>query len=117
MIGRLGSVEELLAAPVEHLIEVQQVVERVHRPGSGGVMPFCPIADGRVVLDHPLRALATGAAADVPLVIGTNAHETTLFLWPKPTRASAPTHMAGRSRTTSWQRGSGATPGDHTKSS
>ena len=81
VVGTLGGVEGLLAAPVERLVEVQADVERRHRPGSGGVMPFCPLVDGRVVPEHPLRALETGASADVSLVIGTNRHETTFFLW------------------------------------
>jgi para-nitrobenzyl esterase len=80
-VEQLGGIDALLAAPVERLLAVQQTIERTHRPGSGGVMPFCPIADGRVLTDHPHAALAAGASADVPLLIGSNRHETTLFLW------------------------------------
>jgi para-nitrobenzyl esterase len=81
VVERLGGVEAVLAAPVERLVGVQVAIEGRHRPGSGGVMPFCPIVDGRVLPDHPLDALAAGASAEVPLVLGTNRHETTLFLW------------------------------------
>jgi para-nitrobenzyl esterase len=80
-VEQLGGVDALLAAPVERLLAVQQTIERTHRAGSGGVMPFCPIADGRVLTDHPHAALAAGASRDVPLLIGSNRDETTLFLW------------------------------------
>jgi para-nitrobenzyl esterase len=80
-IEQLGGMDTLLAAPVEQLLAVQQTIERTHRPGSGGVMPFCPIVDGRVLTDHPYAALAAGASRDVPLLIGSNRDETTLFLW------------------------------------
>jgi para-nitrobenzyl esterase len=81
VVERLGGVDGVLGAPLERLLDVQADVERRHRPGSGGVMPFCPLVDGRLLPEHPLQALAAGASADVPLVIGTNRHETTLFLW------------------------------------
>jgi para-nitrobenzyl esterase len=67
--------------PLDALVEIQQEIERAHRPGMGGVMPFCPLVDGRVFHDHPVAALAAGASADIPLVIGSNRDETTLFLW------------------------------------
>lgn len=80
-VGQLGGMDALLAAPVERLLTVQETIERTHRPGSGGVMPFCPIADGRVLTDHPHAALSAGASRGVPLLIGSNRDETTLFLW------------------------------------
>jgi para-nitrobenzyl esterase len=44
------------------------------------LLPFCPVIDGEVLPQPPLDALRAGAAADVPLLTGTNLDETRLFL-------------------------------------
>ncbi|MFE1591322.1 carboxylesterase/lipase family protein [Nocardia sp. NPDC058705] len=45
-------------------------------PGS---YPFAPVADGDFLPDAPLDAIAAGRAHPVPLIIGTNRDEATLF--------------------------------------
>ncbi len=77
----LGGAEAMRNAPVEQVLQAQIEIEREHPPGSGGAMPFWPVADGRSVSGHPLDEIASGAAAPVPLIVGSNLHETTLFLW------------------------------------
>ena len=81
VVAELGSVDELLRAPAARLLEVQRAVEAERTPGTASVMAFCPTVDGRVVTDHPQSAVAAGASAEVPLIIGTNRDEVTLFLW------------------------------------
>jgi para-nitrobenzyl esterase len=48
-------------------------------------MAFIPVIDGDVLPAHPLAAIAAGASADVPLLIGTNAEEFRFFLVPPGT--------------------------------
>lgn len=45
-------------------------------------LPYGPAIDGYVIPDAPLEIIRRGEQAPVPLVIGTNAHETELFLPP-----------------------------------
>ena len=42
-------------------------------------LPFLPVVDGVLLPDHPLAAVANGAAAGIDLLIGTNRDELTLF--------------------------------------
>ncbi|MFT4123946.1 MAG: carboxylesterase/lipase family protein [Microbacteriaceae bacterium] len=44
-----------------------------------GTAPFSPVIDGEVLPERPSDAVAAGRSARVPLIIGTNAHEGTLF--------------------------------------
>ncbi|MGH8996892.1 MAG: carboxylesterase/lipase family protein, partial [Acidimicrobiales bacterium] len=81
VVAELGSVDELRRAPAARLLEIQRAVEAERTPGTASVMAFCPTVDGRVVTDHPQAAVAAGASAEVPLIIGTNRDEVTLFLW------------------------------------
>jgi para-nitrobenzyl esterase len=50
--------------------------------GSVGVMPFHPMVDGDVLDATPLAAFQSGAAAGMPLIIGTTTDEMRLFLDP-----------------------------------
>jgi para-nitrobenzyl esterase len=77
----LGGASALRTAPVQRIVEVQTQIERERPPGSGGAMPFWPVVDGHSVSGHPLDEIASGAAAPVPLIVGSNLHETTLFLY------------------------------------
>ena len=50
------------------------------RPDPGLIpVPFLPVVDGAFLPQHPLTALAAGAASDVDLLIGTNRDELALF--------------------------------------
>jgi para-nitrobenzyl esterase len=85
----LSTVDELRAAPVEALLaahatmgaarmsDPEGVIERTGNPLA--FLPFRPVADGREVPTDPLGALAGGASAGVPLLIGTNMEEWKLF--------------------------------------
>lgn len=50
--------------------------------GGLGVMSLFPVVDGELVPDIPLAGIAAGAAAGMPLLIGTTGEEFRLFLVP-----------------------------------
>jgi para-nitrobenzyl esterase len=64
-------------------------------PGS---YPLAPVADGDFLPLHPLDAFAAGRAAPVPLMIGTNHDECTLFQFDEGTPTSAPVLRAALER-------------------
>ena len=76
------SVAELVALPAEALLAAQQ--KMMEAAGSLG-LPFRPVIDGTVLPAMPLETIASGATGDVPILIGTNLDETTLFLVLDPT--------------------------------
>jgi para-nitrobenzyl esterase len=71
--------ESLRTAPVAALLHAQARASLELAIGLGG-LPFQPCLDGDVLPEPPLAALAHGAAADVPVLIGTNRDEWRLFL-------------------------------------
>jgi para-nitrobenzyl esterase len=80
--------EILLEAPVGQLLAAQDAVARrltgraMAREvpaGQASWLPFQPVVDGTVLPEHPLDAIAAGAAADVPLITGTTSDEWRLF--------------------------------------
>lgn len=72
--GQAGSVQALQALPSEQLVEAQG------RLGRSAVFAFSPVLDDVHLPDHPGRALKNGTAADVPIIVGCNRDEATLFL-------------------------------------
>ena len=90
VLGALGlpltAIEGLLDAPVHDLLQAQAAVDAPLNQavrGDGGVpvgaLTFQPVADGAELPEDPLAAVRSGAAADVPLVVGTTADEWNLF--------------------------------------
>jgi para-nitrobenzyl esterase len=75
---RRGDLEALRSRPVLDLLAAQaRTAERLRR-----VLPdpvFQPTLDGALLPRAPLEALAEGAAADVPLLVGTNRDEWKFF--------------------------------------
>jgi para-nitrobenzyl esterase len=80
-----GSIGEILAAPVERILDAQVEVERRAAAAGGrrgavlAGMAFLPVVDGSALPEPPLDAVRSGAAAGVRVLVGTNRHETTLF--------------------------------------
>ncbi|WP_027504960.1 MULTISPECIES: carboxylesterase/lipase family protein [unclassified Rhodococcus (in: high G+C Gram-positive bacteria)] len=71
--------EELRTMPVERLVDaaeklVYEVPEKV--PGTLG---FAPVVDGDVVPRYPVAAFQKGFSHDVPLIIGSNHDEASVF--------------------------------------
>jgi para-nitrobenzyl esterase len=85
--GRLAAVlgvahcdrESLEPIPSSELVAATEEVGR-RRPDAGMIpLPFLPVVDGVFLPEHPLAAVATGAADGIDLMIGTNRDELTLF--------------------------------------
>jgi len=82
LLAELGvGVADLRDVPVPALLKAQASLALQRR---GGPLPLTPVVDGTVLPVHPLEAIADGAAADVPLLIGTNRDEFKLFMVADP---------------------------------
>lgn len=86
---RRAEPEQLLAAhaamAATRLADPEAVIERTGNPLA--FLSFRPVADGVEVPTDPLGAVAAGAAAGVPLLIGTNSEEWKLFAMMTPSPA------------------------------
>lgn len=72
-------VKELMELPVTQLMRAQ--ARTTARVGlEDGIMAWQPCVDGDLIPEQPLRAIARGDAADVPILIGTNRDEFKLFM-------------------------------------
>lgn len=69
-----NDVERLSTLAVEQILEANALVNR--NPLGG----WSPVVDGQVLPQHPFDPMAPALSANVPLVIGTNKDEATLFL-------------------------------------
>ena len=69
-----GDARQLQDVPIERLFEANTSVNR------NGLMGWSPVADGLVLPHHPFDPVAPAISANVPLIIGTNKDEVTLFL-------------------------------------
>lgn len=69
-----ATVEELPAVPEARIVAVQEKLSR-----EKGLGAFAPYIDGVTVLDQPIAAVRGGAVAEVPLLVGSNRDEWTLF--------------------------------------
>jgi para-nitrobenzyl esterase len=73
---RVAEASRMLELPVERIVEAAVRVSRSPVPGAD----FTPVVDGLVLHRHPLEAVAAGASAGVPLIIGTTRDEATPLL-------------------------------------
>ncbi len=71
-----ATVAQLQALPVDDLLRAHA---EISVPGGGGGLVSSPVVDGVVLPRRPLEAVASGAARDVTLLIGTNRDEWRLF--------------------------------------
>ncbi|BDH55638.1 carboxylesterase/lipase family protein [Tsukamurella sp. PLM1] len=75
----LGGPEAIDTATPEELGRAgNQLMGELNREQSG-VVPYGPVVDGALLPEDPEVAIAAGRGADVPLIIGTNRTEATLF--------------------------------------
>ena len=72
----VSTVEELQVVPVQTLLEAQASASQISGPD---LLPFQPVLDGVVLERQPLDAVASGAAGDIDIIIGTTADEAKLF--------------------------------------
>jgi len=92
VLGRPATAANLAQVPLAELIATQAAVRdalaidpnpaRFGASIVAGSMAFVPVIDTELLTSHPLAAIAAGAGADIPLLIGTNAEEFRLFLVP-----------------------------------
>lgn len=69
-----GDVGRLRTLPVEQLFEAHAALNR------NALMGWGPVVDGQVLPHHPFDPVAPSISAHVPLIIGTNKDEATLFM-------------------------------------
>ncbi|MBM9477191.1 carboxylesterase/lipase family protein [Nakamurella flavida] len=77
--GGADRATRLRALPVEALVEAGQVLFSEVPSTAPGTLAFAPTVDGDLVPDYPVAVFARGEAAPVPLLIGTNKDEASLF--------------------------------------
>lgn len=78
-VDRSHAAREMLRVPATRLQSVAAALDRDITAESPLVAAFSPTIDGDVLPEHPLHALRAGRAAAVPLVVGTNKDEYSIF--------------------------------------
>ena len=99
--------------PTELRHAAQAMLAAVDRERPG-VFPMVPVVDGDVLPEAPIAAMAAGRAHRVPLIIGTNRDEATLFaryLQVLPTTPKRLEAFVGHSDPDAFERILGAYPG------
>lgn len=71
--------ELLLNAPIEALVAATTRMQRMVPDARPGTMPLAPVIDGDLLPERPLDAFKAGRAHRLPLIIGTNDREGSLF--------------------------------------
>ncbi len=79
---RSGDIDTLQRIPVRVLLQgFKQLVDAVPSPDpAGGTLLVGPVADGTVIPTQPWQATAPSSASKVPMIIGTNLHESVAFI-------------------------------------
>ena len=87
LLGELGldrsDIDRLPDVPASGLVAATQHIFDTLPLRNPGTLPFVPIVDGDVVPDYPVIRARQGLSHPVPLIIGTNKHEASLFRWMK----------------------------------
>jgi para-nitrobenzyl esterase len=71
--------ELLASASVDDLVTAATRMQLLTPDQYPGTIALCPVIDGDLLPERPLSAFAEGRAHPVPLIIGTNAREGSLF--------------------------------------
>jgi para-nitrobenzyl esterase len=79
MLGEPDPVRALGGATVDELVRVGDALVARGADEAPGTRAFAPVVDGDLLPRHPLDTFAAGLAHPVPLIIGTNAKEGTIF--------------------------------------
>ena len=75
---KAGAARRLLNAPPETILAAVQAAQAKAGEGFDG-LPLAPVVDGKVLPRHPFVPEAPSQSADVPLLIGWNKDEMTIF--------------------------------------
>ncbi|WP_111767787.1 carboxylesterase/lipase family protein [Nakamurella deserti] len=78
-----ASVDEVRELPVDAIVAASTLVYDAVPSEEPGTLAFAPTVDGAVLPEHPITVLREGRGHPVPLVIGTNRDEATLFKFMK----------------------------------
>lgn len=81
-VGR-DEVQRLPELPIAAILAASKKVFDEVPVRTPGTLAFAPIIDGDIVPAHPVRLAREGRTHPVPLIIGTNKHEASLFRWMK----------------------------------
>lgn len=79
LLGAQGDPGRLRSAAVDELIPASDELFARIPEESPGTLAYAPIVDGDLLPDHPLDVFRRGEANPIPLVIGTNRDESSLF--------------------------------------
>jgi para-nitrobenzyl esterase len=74
-----GAAELLLCASLDHIVTATTRLQVRSPDAWPGTIALCPVIDGDLLPERPLDAFKAGRAHPVPLVIGTNDREGSLF--------------------------------------
>jgi para-nitrobenzyl esterase len=81
LLAELGlgkaQVHQLQTLPLDRIMVAYHAVTK--KLGTGVISGFAPVVDGAVLPHHPFDPVAPSVSADVPLIIGSNRTEMTLF--------------------------------------
>lgn len=69
----------LMSARVEDIVAATTRMQRLVPDARPGTMPLAPVIDGDLLPERPLDAFKAGRAHAIPLIIGTNDREGSLF--------------------------------------
>ena len=69
----------LLSASAEDLVTATTMMQRLTPDRNPGTISLCPVIDGDFLPERPIDAFDNGRAHPVPLIIGTNDREGSLF--------------------------------------
>jgi para-nitrobenzyl esterase len=85
LLRELGvtTVDEARACSAEQIVDASMAVYADVPRETPGILPFAPVVDGTLIPEHPLSTLQNGRGLPVPLMIGTNRDEATLFKYMK----------------------------------
>lgn len=78
-----GAADAIRAVPVDQVVEAGQTVYAEVPTTAPGTLAFAPVIDGDLLPEAPLTVLREGRGLPVPLMIGTNKDEASLFSFMK----------------------------------
>jgi para-nitrobenzyl esterase len=75
-----ANIDRIQSVPVDRLLALRAgaMGPDPSRPGEIR-MGYSPVVDGEILPAHPFDPVATPVSADIPLIVGSTRHETTLF--------------------------------------
>lgn len=74
---RVLSSEQILKAQLVAMDETRK--QAMRDGGDTSFLAFAPVVDRETLPNHPIKAIASGAARDIPLLVGSNLDENKLF--------------------------------------